>query len=190
MLHRRKRLPAPKRRESLWKTRRTTIRYLLYFLMGLLLGSIAAVLCGADSIPFRIMVNQLTAERGLWVMWRESLLFSAILLLYLMISARCLWGMGMIPMVPLVFGAGQGTAMTFLLILLGWKGLAYLLPGFILPKTVQLAAVILLCNTAQTGCERLSGGENSRQTLLWLAGAFLLAFGGLLQTVFRLKFTF
>ena len=110
MLHRRKRLPAPKRRESLWKTRRTTIRYLLYFLMGLLLGSIAAVLCGADSIPFRIMVNQLTAERGLWVMWRESLLFSAILLLYLMISARCLWGMGMIPMVPLVFGAGQGTA--------------------------------------------------------------------------------
>ena len=30
MLHRRKRLPAPKRRESLWKTRRTTIRYLLY----------------------------------------------------------------------------------------------------------------------------------------------------------------
>lgn len=95
MLHRRKRLPAPKLRESLWKTRRTTIRYLLYFLMGLLLGSIAAVLCGADSIPFRIMVNQLTAERGLWVMWRESLLFSAILLLYLMISARCLWGMGM-----------------------------------------------------------------------------------------------
>ena len=79
--------------------------------------------------------------------------------------------------------------MTFLLILLGWKGLAYLLPGFILPKTVQLAAVILLCNTAQTGGERLSGGENSRQTLLWLAGAVLLAFGGLLQTVFRLKFT-
>ena len=90
MLHRRKRLPAPKRRESLWNTRRTTIRYLLYFLMGLLLGSIAAVLCGADSIPFRIMVNQLTAERDLWVMWRESLLFSAILLFYLMISARCL----------------------------------------------------------------------------------------------------
>ena len=85
--------PVPGRRESLWKKRGTTIQYLLYFAAGVLLGSIAAVLCGAESIPCRILVNQLRAipEQGLWALWRERLLFMAILLLYLMIAARCLW---------------------------------------------------------------------------------------------------
>ena len=64
MLHRRKRLPAPKRRESLWKTRRTTIRYLLYFLMGLLLGSIAAVLCGADLVLELPVTDALSSAEG------------------------------------------------------------------------------------------------------------------------------
>ena len=43
--------PVPGRRESLWKKRGTTIQYLLYFAAGVLLGSIAAVLCGAESYP-------------------------------------------------------------------------------------------------------------------------------------------
>ena len=64
--------PVPGRRESLWKKRGTTIQYLLYFAAGVLLGSIAAVLCGAESIPCRILVNQLRAipEQGLWALWR------------------------------------------------------------------------------------------------------------------------
>ena len=82
--------PVPGRRESLWKKRGTTIQYLLYFAAGVLLGSIAAVLCGAESIPCRILVNQLRAipEQGLWALWRERLLLMAILLLYLMIAAH------------------------------------------------------------------------------------------------------
>ena len=85
--------PARGRRESLWQTRGTTIKYLLFVLGGLLLGSLAAVLCGVEAIPCQILINQLTAipQRGLWALWRERLLFMAILLLYLMIAGRCLW---------------------------------------------------------------------------------------------------
>ena len=104
--------PVPGRRESLWKKRGTTIQYLLYFAAGVLLGSIAAVLCGAESIPCRILVNQLRAipEQGLWALWRERLLLMAILLLYLMIAARCLWGNLMIPVALVLYGNRAGNS--------------------------------------------------------------------------------
>ena len=138
--------PARGRRESLWQKRGTTIKYLLFVLGGLLLGSLTAVLCGVEAIPCQIIINQLTAipQRGLWALWRERLLFMAILLLYLMIAGRCLWGSGMIPAAPLLFGIGQGTAVTFMLMLLGWSGIGYILLAVVLPRTVELAALILL----------------------------------------------
>lgn len=191
MLPRRKKSyhPVSGRRESLWKKRGTTIRYLLYFAAGVLLGSIAAVLCGLESIPCRILVNQLQAipEQSLWALWRERLLFMAILLLYLMIAARCLWGRSMIPVAPMLYGIGQGTVVCFSLMLLGWGGIAYILVGVILPRTVQLAALILLCNLAHSRCEQMSGAEGNGQTAMWMLSALLLAGGGLLESIIKLK---
>ena len=150
--------PVPGRRESLWKKRGTTIQYLLYFAAGVLLGSIAAVLCGAESIPCRILVNQLRAipEQGLWALWRERLLLMAILLLYLMIAARCLWGNLMIPVALVLYGIGQGIVVSFLLMLVGLGGIGYILLGILLPRTVQLVALILMCNLAHSRCEQMS----------------------------------
>lgn len=181
--------PVPGQRESLWKRRGATIRYLLYFAAGVLLGSIAAVLCGAESIPCRILVNQLRAipEQGLWALWRERLLFMAILLLYLMIAARCLWGNLMIPVAPVLYGIGQGTVVSFLLMLLGWGGIGYILLGILLPRTVQLAALILLCNLAHSRCEQISGTEGSGQAALWILSGLLLAVGGILEAIVKAK---
>lgn len=182
--------PKQRRQESLWKRRKTTIQYLLYFAAGLLLGSLAAVLCGVESIPYRILENQIQAipEQGLFALWRERLLFMAILLLYLMIAGRCLWGNGMIPVAPLLFGLGQGTAVSLLLILLGLGGIGFILLGFILPRTVQLAALILLCNLSQSACARLKSGEDgAAHTILWAVGAALLALGALLEAIMEAK---
>ena len=160
--------PVPGRRESLWKKRGTTIQYLLYFAAGVLLGSIAAVLCGAESIPCRILVNQLRAipEQGLWALWRERLLFMTILLLYLMIAARCLWGNLMIPVALVLYGIGQGIVVSFLLMLVGLGGIGYILLGILLPRTVQLVALILMCNLAHSRCEQMSGAEGNGQTAM------------------------
>lgn len=175
--------------KSLWQARKSTIKYLLYFGIGLILGSLAAVICGSESIPFRILLNQLAIlpKHGLWTLWREKLLYAAIIVLYLLIAARCLWGNPLILATPILFGVGQGAIITFLLMLLGWKGLTYILMSNILPKTVQLAAIILLCNTAQSDLKRLSGGENITQALLWVVGAVLFAAGALMQTVMQIK---
>lgn len=180
---------ARKQIKSLWQARKSTIKYLLYFGIGLILGSLAAVICGSESIPFRILLNQLAIlpKHGLWTLWREKLLYAAIIVLYLLIAARCLWGNPLILATPILFGVGQGAIITFLLMLLGWKGLTYILMSNILPKTVQLAAIILLCNTAQSDLKRLSGGENITQALLWVVGAILFAAGALLQTVMQIK---
>lgn len=180
---------ARKQIKSLWQARKSTIKYLLYFGIGLILGSLAAVICGSESIPFRILLNQLAIlpKHGLWTLWREKLLYAAIIVLYLLIAARCLWGNPLILVTPILFGVGQGAIITFLLMLLGWKGLTYILMSSILPKTVQLAAIILLCNTAQSDLKRLSGGENITQALLWVVGAVLFAAGALLQTVMQIK---
>ena len=180
---------ARKQIKSLWQARKSTIKYLLYFGIGLILGSLAAVICGSESIPFRILLNQLAIlpKHGLWTLWREKLLYAAIIVLYLLIAARCLWGNPLILATPILFGVGQGAIITFLLMLLGWKGLTYILMSNILPKTVQLAAIILLCNTAQSDLKRLSGGENITQALLWVVGAVLFAAGALLQTVMQIK---
>lgn len=180
---------ARKQIKSLWQARKSTIKYLLYFGIGLILGSLAAVICGSESIPFRILLNQLAIlpKHGLWTLWREKLLYAAIIVLYLLIAARCLWGNPLILATPILFGVGQGAIITFLLMLLGWKGLTYILMSIILPKTVQLAAIILLCNTAQSDLKRLSGGENITQALLWVVGAVLFAAGALMQTVMQIK---
>lgn len=180
---------ARKQIKSLCQARKSTIKYLLCFGIGLLLGSLAAVICGSESIPFRILLNQLAIlpKHGLWTLWREKLLFTAIIVLYLLIAARCLWGNPLILATPILFGVGQGAIITFLLMLLGWKGLTYILMSNILPKTVQLAAIILLCNTAQSDLKRLSGGENSMQALLWAVGAVLFSAGALMQTVMQIK---
>lgn len=182
--------PARGRRESLWQKRATTIKYLLFVLGGLLLGSLAAVLCGVEAIPCRILVNQLTVipQRGLWALWRERLLFMAILLLYLLIAGRCLWGSGMIPAAPLLFGIGQGTEVTFMLMLLGWSGIGYILLAVVLPRTIELAALILLCNLSQSACARLKNSEDgAAQTMLWAAGAALLVIGALLEAIMKAK---
>ena len=183
--------PKQRRQESLWKRRKTTIQYLLYFAAGLLLGSLAAVLCGVESIPYRILENQIQAipEQGLFALWRERLLFMAILLLYLMIAGQCLWGNGMIPVASLLFGLGQGTVVSLLLILLGLGGIGFILLGFILPRTVQLAALILLCNLAHNSCGKFGGDTEvtGQQTVLWLFGAALLTAGTLLEAVLKLK---
>ena len=171
--------PVPGRRESLWKKRGTTIQYLLYFAAGVLLGSIAAVLCGAESIPCRILVNQLR--------WRERLLFMAILLLYLMIAARCLWGNLMIPVALVLYGIGQGIVVSFLLMLVGLGGIGYILLGILLPRTVQLVALILMCNLAHSRCEQMSGAEGNGQTAMWILSALLLAGGGLLESTVKWK---
>ena len=161
--------PVPGRRESLWKKRGTTIQYLLYFAAGVLLGSIAAVLCGAESIPCRILVNQLRAipEQGLWALWRERLLFMAIL-----------WGNLMIPVALVLYGIGQGIVVSFLLMLVGLGGIGYILLGILLPRTVQLVALILMCNLAHSRCEQMSGAEGNGQTAMWILSALLLAGGG------------
>ena len=181
----------PKRQESLWKKRKTTIKYLLLMLCGLLLGSIAAVMCGVDGLPCRIILNRLAAipSESLWTLWWEKALFMAILLLYLLIAGRCLWGNGMISAAPLLFGMAQGAAVTFLLMLLGWGGMGYLLAAYILPKTVQLAGLILLCNTAHSSCEQLCGGGEKATAMLWLSGTAILAAGGLLQALIQIKLT-
>ncbi len=188
-VRRKSNLLARKQIKSLWQARKSTIKYLLYFGIGLILGSLAAVICGSESIPFRILLNQLAIlpKHGLWTLWREKLLYAAIIVLYLLIAARCLWGNPLILATPILFGVGQGAIITFLLMLLGWKGLTYILMSNILPKTVQLAAIILLCNTAQSDLKRLSGGENIMQALLWVVGAVLFAAGALLQTVMQIK---
>lgn len=188
-VRRKSNLLARKQIKSLWQARKSTIKYLLYFGIGLILGSLAAVICGSESIPFRILLNQLAIlpKHGLWTLWREKLLYAAIIVLYLLIAARCLWGNPLILATPILFGVGQGAIITFLLMLLGWKGLTYILMSNILPKTVQLAAIILLCNTAQSDLKRLSGGENITQALLWVVGAILFAAGALLQTVMQIK---
>ncbi len=188
-VRRKSNLLARKQIKSLWQARKSTIKYLLYFGIGLILGSLAAVICGSESIPFRILLNQLAIlhKHGLWTLWREKLLYAAIIVLYLFIAARCLWGNPLILATPILFGVGQGAIITFLLMLLGWKGLTYILMSNILPKTVQLAAIILLCNTAQSDLKRLSGGENIMQALLWVVGAVLFAAGALLQTVMQIK---
>lgn len=180
---------ARKQIKSLWQARKSTIKYLLYFGIGLILGSLAAVICGSESIPFRILLNQLAIlpKHGLWTLWREKLLYAAIIVLYLLIAARCLWGNPLILATPILFGVGQGAIITFLLMLLGWKGLTYILMSNILPKTVQLTAIILLCNTAQSDLKRLSGGEYITQALLWVVGAVLFAAGALMQTVMQIK---
>ena len=181
---------APKRRESLLKSRSTTIRYLLFMLAGVLLGSIGAVLCGTDSIPCKILINQLTAipERTLWALTRERLLFMAILVLCLLIAARCLWGRGMIPAVPLLFGLGQGTGITFLLMLLGWNGLGYIFPAVLLPRVLQLAVLVLLCNLAHSSCTGLGKGENaSSPATLWVISILLLMGFCILEQLLRAK---
>lgn len=180
---------AQKQIKTLWQIRKSTIKYLLCFGVGLLAGSLAAVICDSDSIPFRILLNQFTIlpKHGLWTLWREKLLFTAIIVFYLLIASRCLWGNPLIHAIPILFGVGQGVIVTFLLMLLGWKGITYILMSNILPKTVQLAAIILLCNTAQSDLKRLSGGENCMQVLLWVVGAVLFAAGALMQTVMQLK---
>ena len=112
---------ARKQIKSLWQVRKSTIKYLLCFGIGLLLGSLAAVICGSESIPFRILLNQLAIlpKHDLWTLWREKLLFTAIIVLYLLIAARCLWGNPLILATPILFGVGQGAIITFLLMLLG-----------------------------------------------------------------------
>ena len=152
-------------------------------------GSIAAVLCGAESIPCRILVNQLRAipEQGLWALWRERLLFMAILLLYLMIAARCLWGNLMIPVALVLYGIGQGIVVSFLLMLVGLGGIGYILLGILLPRTVQLVALILMCNLAHSRCEQMSGAEGNGQTAMWILSALLLAGGGLLESTVKWK---
>ena len=134
--------PVPGRRESLWKKRGTTIQYLLYFAAGVLLGSIAAVLCGAESIPCRILVNQLRA-------------------------------------IP--------EQVSFLLMLVGLGGIGYILLGILLPRTVQLVALILMCNLAHSRCEQMSGAEGGGQAALWILSGLLLAVGGILEAIMKAK---
>ena len=140
-------------------------------------------------IPCRILVNQLRAipEQGLWALWRERLLFMAILLLYLMIAARCLWGNLMIPVALVLYGIGQGIVVSFLLMLVGLGGIGYILLGILLPRTVQLVALILMCNLAHSRCEQMSGAEGGGQATLWILSALLLAGGGLLESTVKWK---
>ena len=126
-------------------------------------------------------------EQGLWALWRERLLFMAILLLYLMIAARCLWGNLMIPVALVLYGIGQGIVVSFLLMLVGLGGIGYILLGILLPRTVQLVALILMCNLAHSRCEQMSGAEGNGQTAMWILSALLLAGGGLLESTVKWK---
>lgn len=143
----------------------------------------------AESIPCRILVNQLRAipEQGLWALWRERLLFMVILLLYLMIAARCLWGNLMIPVALVLYGIGQGIVVSFLLMLVGLGGIGYILLGILLPRTVQLVALILMCNLAHSRCEQMSGAEGGGQAALWILSGLLLAVGGILEAIMKAK---
>lgn len=82
---------------------------------------------------------------------------------------------------------GMAAPLVTLSLVAGTLLVTYILMSNILPKTVQLAAIILLCNTAQSDLKRLSGGENITQALLWVVGAILFAAGALLQTVMQIK---
>lgn len=134
-------------------------------------------------------MNQLRAipEQGLWALWRERLLFMAILLLYLMIAARCLWGNLMIPVALVLYGIGQGIVVSFLLMLVGLGGIGYILLGMLLPRTVQLVALILMCNLAHSRCEQMSGAEGGGQAALWILSGLLLAVGGILEAIMKAK---
>ena len=134
-------------------------------------------------------MNQLRAipEQGLWALWRERLLFMAILLLYLMIAARCLWGNLMIPVALVLYGIGQGIVVSFLLMLVGLGGIGYILLGILLPRTVQLVALILMCNLAHSRCEQMSGAEGGGQAALWILSGLLLAVGGILEAIMKAK---
>ena len=117
----------------------------------------------------------------------ERLLFMAILLLYLMISARCLWGNLMIPVALVLYGIGQGIVVSFLLMLVGLGGIGYILLGILLPRTVQLVALILMCNLAHSRCEQMSGAEGGGQAALWILSGLLLAVGGILEAIMKAK---
>mgnify|MGYP001538149248 FL=1 len=111
----------------------------------------------------------------------------AILLLYLMIAARCLWGNLMIPVALVLYGIGQGIVVSFLLMLVGLGGIGYILLGILLPRTVQLVALILMCNLAHSRCEQMSGTEGNGQTALWILSGLLLAVGGILEAIMKAK---
>ena len=111
----------------------------------------------------------------------------AILLLYLMIAARCLWGNLMIPVALVLYGIGQGIVVSFLLMLVGLGGIGYILLGILLPRTVQLVALILMCNLAHSRCEQMSGAEGGGQAALWILSGLLLAVGGILEAIMKAK---
>ena len=59
--------------------------------------------------------------------------------------------------------------------------------GILLPRTVQLVALILMCNLAHSRCEQMSGAEGNGQTAMWILSALLLAGGGLLESTVKWK---
>ena len=86
-----------------------------------------------------------------------------------------------------MYGIGQGIVVSFLLMLVGLGGIGYILLGILLPRTVQLVALILMCNLAHSRCEQMSGAEGNGQTAMWILSALLLAGGGLLESAAKWK---
>lgn len=93
----------------------------------------------------------------------------------------------MIPVALVLYGIGQGIVVSFLLMLVGLGGIGYILLGILLPRTVQLVALILMCNLAHSRCEQMSGAEGGGQATLWILSALLLAGGGLLESTVKWK---
>lgn len=153
-----------KKSVSYWGKRGTTLRYLFLFLIGILLGSIYSAAAGTDSIAFRILQNQMESipESSLWQLLQNRFLFVAIMVLYLIIAGSCLWGRYMVPAVPILFGLAQGAEITFLLLGLGWNALRYLLLCVVLPKSMMLVLLILLCNISRSRCIRMVENPSDR----------------------------
>ena len=55
------------------------------------------------------------------------------------------------------------------------------------PQTVQLVALILMCNLAHSRCEQMSGAEGGGQAALWILSGLLLAVGGILEAIMKAK---
>lgn len=190
--HRLKRHPG-QTAAAFWQRRGATIRYLLIFLAGVLLGSIYAVANGMDSLPYRILVNQLKAvpDATILTLLQNRVLFAGIVVLYLLIAGSCLWGKYMIPAVPLLYGISQGAVVSFILIGVGWNALAFLALCVLLPKTLLLIILILLCNISRSRCMRLSTGAAESSTdglrLLQIILTILLLFQCFLEQYLLMK---
>lgn len=179
----------PHTAKNFWKARSRTIQYILCLLVGVLLGSIYAAASGTESLLCQILVNQLQMipERGIFVLLRESLLFAGIMVFYLLVAGRCLWGSILIPIAPLMFGIGQGSSICCLLQLLGNYCIPYVICCVLLPQLLQIAALILLCNTAKVQCQSLRSDENAAHNGIWLFSVGLLILGCLLEQLLKSK---